>query len=201
MSSDAIAGCGGNAGLYPGAGLVLLRRCAGHGRGRPPGSPHTTGRCPSGSRTASAPRRPRPRPSATSRRRRRRCLPLRAKVTVPPAPAGAALRHREPLQVQPVADARRRPHPLGLVEHALRPAGPGLAFAPVRHLVVQPGQVEPALGRGSRAPATGSRGGRWPARPVRHRTSRRIRWAPSAGGRCRRFGCGAPAFAASTSPA
>ena len=85
-------------------------------------------------------------------------LPLRANVTVPPCAVRGRPGHREPLQVQPLGDARRRPHPLGRVEHALRPARPGLTVAPVGHLVVEPGQVEAALRRAWCAAAAGSRG-------------------------------------------
>ncbi len=74
--------------------------------------------------------------------------PLRANVTVPPAPAGAALdtanRSKCSRSPMPAAD-----HTLSAwVEHALRTARPGLAFPPVRHLLVEQGQVEPALGAG-----------------------------------------------------
>ena len=63
--------------------------------------------------------------------------------------AALAVRRRagdgEALQMQPLVDAGRRPGPFGGVEHALRPARPGLPIAPVGHLVVEPRQVEPAV--------------------------------------------------------
>ncbi len=75
-------------------------------------------------------------------------LPLRPKVTVPPWPWARRPRRREALQVQTVGDPGRLPHLVGRVEHAFRTAGPGLPLPPVRNLVVQPLQIQPALGAG-----------------------------------------------------
>ena len=84
-------------------------------------------------------------------RERRPCRPGRARRPCDTANRSRCRRSR---------DARRGPDPLGVVEHALRPARPGLALAPVGHLVGQPGQVEPALGPRRPHAAAGSRRGR-----------------------------------------
>ena len=79
-------------------------------------------------------------------------LPLLANSTVPPWPCTAARDTRESLQVQPLGNARGRPDPFGVVEHALRPAGPGLPLPPVGHLVAEPRQIEAALRAGRTQP-------------------------------------------------
>src|SRR4029450_12660436 len=46
----------------------------------------------------------------------------------------SGLRHREALQMELPGDTRGRPHPLGVVQHALPPARPGLALTLFRTL-------------------------------------------------------------------
>ena len=76
-------------------------------------------------------------------------FPLRANSTVPPWPCTAHAGRREALLVQLLLQACGRPDLLGGVQHALRPAGPGLPIAPVGHLVVEPRQIEAAVARAS----------------------------------------------------
>ena len=112
-------------------------------------------------------------------------FPLRANSTVPPspctAPREAAKRSRCSCSLRPAADQTCS----AAVQHALRPARPGLPIAPIGHLVVELRTGRGGRARASCAAASGSRGGCAATRPARRRTSDRIPLGRNANGRCR----------------